>query len=97
MTIALRSLFILTGLFNFYLITVWICVFNLYDSQQARMKHFSAFIPPVTLSTLTMVMVLFTFTAIMYVISSKEINRSLWKIFVIVQSAFLLLYIWQYL
>ena len=93
-----KGLIITSLVINSYYVTIWLYVFNLYNTQQQRVDKFMDYFPAnLSINMLNWGFVALTVISLVLVVRTKETFSIVQSIILVVQSIFLLLYAVQFL
>ena len=90
-----KYLLILSLILNVYYFSTWIYVYNLYDSQETRVENFQSFTPWMSLSIWNVLFIILTVTSIIIALKYRSFSKLVLIPYIIMQGAFLFLYVWQ--
>ena len=90
-----KYLLILSLILNVYYFSTWIYVYNLYDSQETRVENFQSFTPWMSLSIWNVLFIILTVTSIIIALKYSSFSKLVLIPYIIMQGAFLFLYVWQ--
>lgn len=91
----LKYIAYLSVILNIFYLTLWIFVFNRFETQQERVENYSSFVPfGLSIAIADLLLIVLT---ILSIIAFTRRDVTINKVLIVVQTAFLCQYVWQFL
>jgi hypothetical protein len=97
MKISPKYLPIFTVIVNIYYLTIWLIVFNLFDSHVERVHRFKSFFPlNISINFLNLILVIFNILSLFFIV--KNFKKTVWEYSILFITVLFLFYLlWQFL